>query len=76
MGFAIMAYAGDALREYYLPAVNNQDYEFVLDGHLFDIRQSIKICMEVINNSWRFISSDKYNLYKNNRKEITIRKTF
>ena len=56
MGFAIMAYAGDALREYYLPAVNNQDYEFVLDGHLFDIRQSIKICMEVINNSWRFIS--------------------
>ncbi len=71
MGFAIMAYAGDTLREYCLPAVNNQDYELVLDGQLFGIRQSIRICMEVINKSWRFISSDKYNLYKNNRKEYS-----
>lgn len=66
MGFAIMAYAGDALREYNLPAVNNQDYELVLESRLFGMRESIRIFMEVLNNSWRFIASDKYHLYKNN----------
>jgi len=63
MGFMIMAYAGNALQEYYLPAIDNSNYVINLNEKLFKMADNISLNMEIISKQWKFVQSDSYEIF-------------
>lgn len=43
MGFVIMGYGEECLKEYYLPGINNSNYSVVLKKELYKIRENIEL---------------------------------
>lgn len=62
MGLVMMAYAGNALKEYYLPAMNDMDYTLTLKSDLFQIQQDIHLRLENLNGQWKFVRTELYNI--------------
>ena len=68
MGLVIMAYTGEVLKEYFLPALNNADYSFCLSKQLFMLPDDLEIRMEIIDYTWRFSQTEQYNIRLQNGK--------
>lgn len=65
MSFVIMAYAEHALKEYYLPAINNADYSIYLSKMTFEQPYDIKLTLEIINHKWFFCENPEYVITDN-----------
>lgn len=63
MGLVIMAYAGDALKEYSLPAMNDMDYTITLEKTLYRTQKDINLKLENINGQWKIVNTSQYIVY-------------
>lgn len=62
MSLVIMVHTNDILKEYFLPAINNADYSIILSKYLFHWEENLEIKLEIIQNQWRFIRSNRYQI--------------
>ena len=58
MSVVISIYSQYAYKEYMLPAINNTEYTLVVDCHLFHLKESLLLKMEVWDGVWSFLSGN------------------
>ena len=58
MSVVISIYSKHAYKEYMLPAINNTEYTLVVDRHLFHLKESLLLKMEVLDGVWSFLSGN------------------
>lgn len=71
MGLIIMAYAGNALKEYYLPVMSDIDYTINLEKRLFHTQEDIHFHLENIDKKWTIVESPDYSVRNYNREPYT-----
>lgn len=69
MGFVIMGYGEDCLKEYYLPSINNSDYSILLKKDLYGLREHVELKLEVLDSCWYFVKSTQYEILEEDGKE-------
>ncbi|MCD8157246.1 MAG: hypothetical protein LUD53_07475 [Clostridiales bacterium] len=62
MRYTVMAYAADGYQEFILPEILDADYDFILDRHIFGLRQSYVVSMENMDGIWRFCPRGYYDI--------------
>ncbi|MDO4623189.1 MAG: type VII secretion protein EssC [Eubacteriales bacterium] len=60
MGYILSVYSRMAFKDYPLPAVDNTDHTITLDREIFQMKEDIRLDLEVREQKWRFRSSDTY----------------
>lgn len=64
MSTILSVYTKNAYKEYQLPAVNNDDYEFSISAEMFYLKEDLLIRLESIDGNWKMKHSRKYMLKK------------
>ena len=64
MSLVLIVYSEHAFKEYLLPSTDNSDYALLLRKDIFCIPNNLEVKLEVIDQSWHFLSSDAYVLMK------------
>lgn len=54
MRMVLSVYGSSALKEYVLPAVNNTELEILLERSLFQLREDLKLRLEILDGKWYF----------------------
>ena len=62
MSIVLSIHSPKAFKEFLLPAVNNTDYSIILDRDIFVLDRDVELYMEIIDNHWSFLPSDKYRI--------------
>lgn len=65
MSFVISVYSKGAFKEYLLPSLNNADYSVILYKDFFLLKNHVKLRMEVIDERWKFLPDNHYQVVKN-----------
>ncbi len=65
MSFVASVYAGDAFKEYLLPSLNNADYSLVLHREFFNIKNDVRVRLEIIDERWKILLDESYQIKKN-----------
>lgn len=65
MSIVVSVYTNCAFRDFLLPAVNNTDYELILKGVTFELKNDISLDFEVMDGVWRIIEGEKYKFIGN-----------
>lgn len=64
MSTILSVYTKNAYKEYQLPAVNNDDYEFCISAEMFHLKEDLLLRLESINGKWKMKHSKRYMLTK------------
>lgn len=67
MSLVVLVYSEHAFKEYLLPSTDNTDYSLILRKDIFCMPDNLEIKMEVIDQKWRFVRDDQYNLLQQDR---------
>lgn len=60
MNTILMFYVNSACKEYILPSIDNSDYKIILHKEIFNLREDVKIELEVMEGMWSFIQNSDY----------------
>ncbi len=59
MSYVLSVYSTKAFKEYLLPAVNNADFQLVLQCGLFGFPEDVEISMEILDRKWKIIPDEE-----------------
>ena len=62
MSFVLLIHSPKAFQEFLLPAVNNAEYTVILNKEVFALDKDVELQMEIIENKWSFLRTDKYKV--------------
>lgn len=62
MSNILSIYSTKAFKSYFLPAINNTDYSIIVNKDIFCLDGDIELVLEVIDNKWHFLPSEKYRV--------------
>ncbi|MCQ2498910.1 MAG: type VII secretion protein EssC [Lachnospiraceae bacterium] len=62
MSHIVSIYSKKAFKSFLLPAINNSNHSIIINKDIFCLDGDIELDMEVIDNKWNFLSSDKYSV--------------
>lgn len=62
MSFVLSIHSPKAFQEFLLPAINNAEHSIILSKDIFVLDRDIELQMEVIENRWRFLATEKYKI--------------
>ncbi len=65
MNIVLSVYSENAFKEYQLPALNNADYQIMLDKDFFHLKDNLTLNLEVLDKKWKIKKSSFYALVKN-----------
>lgn len=66
MSFVLSFYTDKAYKEYYLPDVNNCDFDVVLTKNIFNLNSDAILKLDIINGRWSIYSTEQYKLLLEN----------
>jgi len=69
MSHILSIYSRNAFKSFLLPAVNNSNHSIIINKDIFCLDGDVELEMEVIDNRWHFLDSDKYKVVKTVTKE-------
>lgn len=72
MSFVLSFYTAKAYKEYYLPDVNNCDFDVILSKNIFNLKSDAALKLDIINGKWSIYSTDDYGLYLQNEQYAKI----
>lgn len=75
MSLIISVYSKDTFKEYYLPSLNNSDYELHIRKDQLRISRDLRISMEVVNNQWTIKDSRDYRIFVRDTRYDTVKLT-
>lgn len=62
MNTILTVYGPTAFKRYLLPALNDADYSLLLSKELYRLEANLLLRLEVIDNEWRLVATDEYDL--------------
>ena len=62
MGTVLTIYSQNAFKRFLLPAINDADHTVLITENLFGISTDIELRLEIRDNKWYFVPSEKYDL--------------
>jgi len=69
MSIVITAYSKDAFKEFFLPALEDEDFELVIDDKLFRLSAALRIQLEAIGSQW-YVKNDNSFFISLNQKSF------
>ena len=62
MNLILSVYAYAAYKEFYLPVLNDADYQLVLLAGEFGLSEDLKLQMESVGGEWKFLPNESYSV--------------
>ena len=64
MGLMLSIYTKDAFEEILLPALDNANFTFQIDGERYGLEESVEVCLEVVDAQWRIFRNPAFTLLR------------
>ena len=64
MGLMLSIYTKDAFEEILLPALDNANFTFQIDGERYGLKESVEVCLEVVDAQWRIFRNPAFTLLR------------
>ncbi len=64
MNLILSVYAYAAYKEFYLPVLNDADYQLALHAGEFGLSDDLKLQMESVGGEWKFLPDESYSVFR------------